>query len=247
MKTSREDALVVSPTMVLDDLRQCERKDHIFSYDVDNKNNNGIGNENDNENDSSNRDGSGESESPTRKKLRFPNAVAPMLVSLATTTTDNDSRGSETREQQLPDPSPPRRWWFSRHSLPVASPGFTTNSTNDAAVDTSSTTPNRESHNGNAVSGMVLSEHLGRASDVVESLTHDVHNWSLTRLSVTPAPAAAAHSAAASSSTTSRADESVRKKEKQKRCKDAQRQVRMARRRFLEEQKRQIGSSSTNR
>lgn len=96
--------------------------------------------------------------------------------------------------------SPPRQWWFSR----------TTNDKMAAAV-------RQEQHN----SSMVLSEHLGRTSDVVESLTHDVKNWSLTRLE------------AASNTNVSR------KKEKQRKCKDAQRQVRMARRQCLEAQHQQ--------
>ena len=92
--------------------------------------------------------------------------------------------------------SPPRQWWFSRDMAAVQQ---------------------KEQHN----SSMVLTDHLGRTPDVVESLTHDVKNWSLTRLE------------AASTSNVSR------KKEKQRKCKDAQRQVRMARRQCLEAQQQQ--------
>jgi len=212
--------------MVLDDLRQCQRKEHIFNYDICN---NGIDNDDNNDNDSDsdsnnyriNNDVNDESDLPTSKKLRSTEAVAPTFVSPATTT-EADPRGNETRE--LTDPSPPQQWWLSRHSLPIAS---------------HPSAPTRGSHR-NDVSGIVLSEHLGRASDVVESLTHDVQNWSLTRLSIASTPATS--SAAIVSGTASCAD-SIRKN-KQKRCKDAQRQVRMARRRCLEEQKRQTVSST---
>ncbi len=98
--------------------------------------------------------------------------------------------------------SPPRQWWFSR--------------------TTTKTAPTQQQKQHQQLnSGMILTDHLGSTSDVVESLTHDVENWSLTRIS---------QKTAANPNATNNS----RKKEKQRRSKEAQRQVRMARRRCLE-------------
>ena len=129
---------------------------------------------------------------------------------------------SEAQGREESSPSPPRQWWFSRHS-PTTPCGET-------ATTTVAESP-LQIRNG---SGMILSEHLGVTSDVVESLTHDVKNWSLTRLSTRSSIVG---------SDSSHTD-SQRKKEKQKRCKEAQRQVRMARRQCLEAQRRLFASSS---
>ena len=161
-----------------------------------------------------------------RKKIRLPDTV-PQAVSPDSMTNGEGTRNSKTHGREESSPSPPRRWWFSRHS-PTTPCGETT------------TTPATESplqvRNG---SGMILSEHLGVTSDVVESLTHDVKNWSLTRLS--PAALSTRSSMVGGDSSHT---ESQRKKEKQKRCKEAQRQVRMARRQCLEAQRRLFASSS---
>jgi hypothetical protein len=198
----------VSPlvTTVVDDMRHCRRDDNDNHDNCsDNCNNNDV---------------------KTRKKMRLPEAVVdPTLVSRA-------SIRGDSGENEVPEDvsCPPRQWWFSRHSLPTPLVGAASNAT----TDSNGILPfaQKKEAQKNVVSGIVLSEHLGRASDVVESLTHDVKNWSLTRLST----------ASTTTTTTPTAD---RKKEKQKQCKDAQRQVRMARRRCLEEQKR-ILHSSTN-
>lgn len=168
------------------------------------------------------------SDDNTRKKMRVPKAVDP--TPLASPTFIGDDFGAkELREEEDDQLQSPCQWWFSRHSSPCCA---------GKVAAAQFTELQRESENS---SSMVLSEHLGLASDVVESLTHDVHNWSLTRL---PNTAAAKNNGRSSSA------KSDRKKEKQKRCKDAQRQVRMARRQCLEERKRQQqhihGASSTH-
>lgn len=158
-----------------------------------------------------------DSDLQNRKKMRLP-ADGPQLVSPEKMNDGENSEEIIAQRQDESSPSPPRQWWFSRHS--PTTPGAETN------TPASKRTP---LHVGNE-SGMILSEHLGATSDVVESLTHDVENWSLTRLS--PATVSTAPSTVGS------------KKEKQKRCKEAQRQVRLARRQCLEAQKRLFVSSA---
>lgn len=159
----------------------------------------------------------GDSDLQNRKKMRLP-MDSPQLVSPEKMIVGENSEEIKAQRQDESSPSPPRQWWFSRHS--PTTPGGETNTT------ASKRTP---LHVGND-SGMVLSDNLGVAPDVVESLTHDVENWSLTRLS--PATVSTASSSVGS------------KKGKQKRCKEAQRQVRLARRQCLEEQKRLFVSSA---
>ena len=112
-------------------------------------------------------------------------------------------------------PSPPRRWWFSRQQ--------------QHSIQETTTSGSRPT-----TSGMVLSEHLGRTSDVVESLTSEVKNWSLTRLS----------SPSTSDGTATNYIHTTKKKEKHQRCREAQRQVRMAQRRFIEEQQQHVSPCS---
>eukprot|EP00751_Fragilariopsis_kerguelensis_P008788 CAMPEP_0170804898 /NCGR_PEP_ID=MMETSP0733-20121128/31023_1 /TAXON_ID=186038 /ORGANISM="Fragilariopsis kerguelensis, Strain L26-C5" /LENGTH=156 /DNA_ID=CAMNT_0011159125 /DNA_START=1 /DNA_END=472 /DNA_ORIENTATION=- len=69
----------------------------------------------------------------------------------------------DDREEKYP--SSPSQWWFSRHY-------FSTVTGSDT----------------NILSGMILNENLGITSDVIESLTHDVSNWSLTRIQVSLPP-----------------------------------------------------------
>ena len=142
-----------------------------------------------------------------RKKLRLPTTMASAMVSPACS--DDFDPGQDERTSP---PHSPRQWWFSRDSNINCS---TSDKFAQAQGDPSS------------ASGMVLSEHLGRTSDVVESLTHDIKNWSLMRLSTE------------TSKTKQKGiqNDPKRRKEQQRRCKDAQRQVRMARRRCLEEQR----------
>ena len=165
-----------------------------------------------------------DSDLQNRKKMRLP-ADGPQLVSPEKMSDGENSEESKAQRQDESSPSPPRQWWFSR--LSPTTPGAETNTA------ASKCTP---LHVGND-SGMVLSENLGVTSDVVESLTHDVENWSLTRLS--PATISTASSTVGSNETNSK-----QKKEKQKQCKEAQRQVRMARRQYLEAQKRLFVSSA---
>lgn len=209
----------ISPLVVVNDIRPCRREVHD-GYG-------GIANDMDNDNDnSSNSDG----DRMARKKIRLPEDMETAQV-VSPATTGDDSEDTEEKEQ--PTASPPRQWWFSRHSLPTPLAGAGANST------TSNVSRSRNPND----SGMVLSEHLGKASDVVESLTHDVKNWSLTRLSTT-ASATSTSSNNRNNSTGSNIHMNAnRKKEKQKKSKDAQRQVRMARRRCLEAQTR-LGSST---
>ena len=206
---------VVSPlvTTVVDDMRHCRRDD------------------NDNHDNS---DGGGDFKNDvikTRKKMRFPDPPPVSPASIG----GGDSGENEVVPKDVS--CPPRQWWFSRHSLTTPLAGVTSNAdTDDSDVNIKVPSEQREKAEKNVVSGMVLSEHLGRASDVVESLTHDVKNWSLTRLSTTPSTTRTTPNATKNSSD--------QKKEKHKRCKDAQRQVRVARRRCLEEQKRMLHSST---
>ena len=151
-----------------------------------------------------------------QKKIRLPDTV-PQAISPDSVNNGECARNNETQGREDSSPSPPRQWWFSRHSP-------TTPAT--AVTESPLQIQNRP--------GMVLSENLGVTSDIVESLTHDVKNWSLTRLSTRSSIVG---------SDSSHTD-TQRKKEKQKRCKEAQRQVRMARRQCLETQKRLFASSS---
>lgn len=166
-------------------------------------------------------DRDGDLDLQNRKKIRLPD-YSPNAVSPDSMNDGEWTRNSETQWREEPSPSPPRQWWFSRHS-PTTPCGET-------ATTTVAESP-LQIQNG---SGIVLSEHLGVTSDVVESLTHDVKNWSLTRLSTRSSIVGSDGSHT----------DSQRKKEKQKRCKEAQRQVRMARRQGLETQKRLFASSS---
>lgn len=203
---------VVSPLVtVVDDMRHC-RRDH-----------------NDNSNNCNDSDDCNNNVIKTRKKMRLPDPPSVSPASIG----DGDSGENEIVPEDVS--CPPRQWWFSRHSLPTPLAGTTSNAATDDS-DVVLPSAQRKKAQKNVVSGMVLSEHLGRASDVVESLTHDVKNWSLTRLSTA--------STATRTTPTVVKNSSDQKKEKQKRCKDAQRQVRMARRRCLEEQKRMLRSST---
>ena len=175
-----------------------------------------------------------------RKKMRFPETVDPpqAVVSPAsgrTTNTGDNNDSAEINAQQQKELFPPRQWWFSRHS---------SMSLPQEAIIAAERSSSLQAANS---SGMVLSEHLGKASDVVESLTHDVKNWSLTRL---PSPAVSTKHVVVGVVADNNKDnnhsnvDSDRKKEKQKRCKEAQRQVRMAQRQCLEAQKRYLLSST---
>mmetsp|Transcript_5545 Transcript_5545/g.11443 ORF Transcript_5545/g.11443 Transcript_5545/m.11443 type:complete len:178 (-) Transcript_5545:644-1177(-) len=150
----------------------------------------------------------------SQKKLRRPPQIPQENNKYSFT---YNERSSDSSNISSISPSPRRRWWFSRQQQQQHSIQETTTS------DTPKT------------SGMVLSEHLGRTSDVVESLTYDVKNWSLTRL---PSPSTI------DTTTTTNSNNKTKKKEKHQRCREAQRQVRMAQRRSLEEQQQLVSPCS---
>ena len=183
---------------------------------------------------------------------------------------DNDNHNDKDQLPTTTTSSHPlcNRWWFTRHSSPVVSfsrPSNTvTNNSNKRGSMTSS--PHQSSSSIVPIppaatatkyswpsSGIVLSENLATTSDVVESLTHDVSNWSLSRIHVS---AIIENNSSSSSSKTgterrisvlqsnddkkiSSINNNTIKNEStiqlKRRCRDAFRQVRRAQRQFVEE------------
>ncbi|VEU33598.1 unnamed protein product [Pseudo-nitzschia multistriata] len=147
------------------------------------------------------------------KKLRFPPTTRGEHRTNPLTKIGNATNDESAKRSFSP---PPLRWWFSRQHHQQEQQQQQERSLQPVTPDGApASTP-----------GMVLSEHLGNTADVVESLTHDVKNWSLTRL---PAPSLANDGVAGAP---------IGRKEKQQRCREARHRVRAAQRRYLEEQRR---------
>ena len=191
---------------------------------------------------------------------------------------DNDNDNDKDQLPTTTTSSHPlcNRWWFTRHSSPVVSfsrPSNTvTNNSNKrgsmtssphqssssivpippAATAAAASTTKYSCPSSLSSSGIVLSENLATTSDVVESLTHDVSNWSLSRIHVS---AIIENNSSSSSKTGTERRISVLQSnddtkissinnntiknestiQLKRRCRDAFRQVRRAQRQFVEE------------
>mmetsp|Transcript_56742 Transcript_56742/g.63434 ORF Transcript_56742/g.63434 Transcript_56742/m.63434 type:complete len:183 (+) Transcript_56742:44-592(+) len=144
----------------------------------------------------------------------------------------------DDREEKYP--SSPSQWWFSRHYLSTLVAVKSSGILSPQSSIVSAITPSRSTVTGsdtNILSGMILNENLGITSDVIESLTHDVSNWSLTRIQVSlPPPSITTTSTNTNITTHTNISNHSEKIKLKQRCKDAQHQVRRAQRCFTEEQ-----------
>lgn len=139
----------------------------------------------------------------------------------------------DDKEEKYPS-SPTSQWWFSRHYLSTPVAVKSSSILNPQSSIVSAMSP-RSTGTGDTdiLSGMILSENLGTTSDVVESLTHDVSNWSLTRIQISPTTTTTSNNT--NITTHINSNYHSKKIKLKQRCKDAQHQVRRAQLRYTEE------------